>query len=60
MIRGELIDPAAGSFYLDRSRYLIGMLHAEGAARAFLWNGFHWGGTWRSLKDYMHFSLTNR
>jgi len=60
MIRGQLIDPAAGSFYLDRRRYLIGMLHAEGAARAFLWNGFHWGGTWRSLKDYMHFSLTNR
>lgn len=60
MIRGKLIDPAAGSFYLNRQRYLIGMLHAEGAARAFLWNGFHWGGTWRSLKDYMHFSLTNR
>lgn len=60
MIRGNLIDPAAGSFYLNRRRYLIGMLHAEGAARAFLWNGFHWGGTWRTLKDYMHFSLTNR
>ena len=60
MIRGSSVSPAAGSMYLDRSRYLIGMLHANGAARAFTWNGYHWGGRWSSLKDYMHFSLTNR
>jgi hypothetical protein len=60
MIRGGSVVPAGGGIYLNRRRYLIGMLHGEGAARAFLWNGYHWGGTWRSLKDYMHFSLTNR
>ncbi len=60
MIRGTVIDPAAGAFYLNRSRYLIGMIHADGAARAFTANGFYWGGGWRSLKDYMHFSVTNQ
>ena len=60
MIRGPLIDPATGGFYLDRSRNLIGMVHAEGAVRAFMANGFFWGGRWSSLKDYMHFSTTNR
>jgi LysM repeat protein len=60
MIRGTMIDPAAGAFYLNRNRYLIGMIHADGAARAFTANGFYWGGGWRSLKDYMHFSVTNQ
>ena len=60
MIRGRLIDPAAGSLWLDRSRYRIGMIHAEGAAQALTANGFAWGGRWRSLKDYIHFITTNR
>ncbi|MCY1145066.1 M15 family metallopeptidase [Actinoplanes sp. Pm04-4] len=60
MLRGRSLSPANSAFYLNRSRYLIGMIHRDGAARAFLWNGFHWGGRWTSLKDYMHFSLTNR
>ncbi|MET0416357.1 MAG: M15 family metallopeptidase [Actinoplanes sp.] len=60
MIRGRVVAPAAGEFYLNRQRYLIGMLHGDGAARAFTANGLHWGGYWRSLRDYMHFSLTNR
>jgi LysM repeat protein len=60
MVRGSSISPAGSGYYLNRSRYLIGMLHPEGAARAFTLNGYHWGGYWRSLKDYMHFSLTNR
>jgi hypothetical protein len=36
------------------------MIHPDGAARAFTANGFYWGGRWSSLKDYMHFSSTNR
>ncbi|MFG1990447.1 M15 family metallopeptidase [Actinoplanes sp. NPDC048988] len=60
MIRGTSVSPANSAFYLNRDQYQVGMLHPEGAARAFLWNGYHWGGYWRSLKDYMHFSLTNR
>jgi LysM repeat protein len=60
MIRGGAVSPAGGSYWLNRNRYLIGMVHAEGAARAFTANGYFWGGQWRSLKDYMHFSVTNR
>jgi LysM repeat protein len=59
MIRGRLISPGAGSLYLDRSHHWIGMLHPEGAARAFTENGFYSGGNWRTVKDYMHFSTTN-
>ena len=36
------------------------MMHAAGAVRAFTGNGFHWGGRWNTLKDYMHFSTTNK
>ena len=60
MVRNGGVSPAGGAFYLNRDRYLIGMVHAEGAARAFTQNGYFWGGQWRSLKDYMHFSVTNR
>jgi hypothetical protein len=60
MVRGRYIDPPAGRGWLTRTRYRIGMVHAEGAARPFTANGFHWGGRWRTLKDYMHFSTTNR
>ncbi|MFI5891991.1 M15 family metallopeptidase [Actinoplanes sp. NPDC051513] len=60
MIRNGSVSPAGGAYYLNRRRYLIGMVHAEGAARAFTANGYFWGGQWRSLKDYMHFSVTNR
>lgn len=55
MVRGFSRSP-----YLNRGRYLIGMMHPEGAVRAFTANGLYWGGSWRSVKDYMHFSVTNR
>jgi LysM repeat protein len=60
MVRGSSIDPPAGRAWLNRGRYRIGMVHAEGAVRAFTSNGFFWGGRWRTLKDYQHFSPTNR
>jgi len=60
MVQGSYIEPPAGKAWLQRGRYQIGMVHAEGAARGFIANGFHWGGRWRYTKDYMHFSTTNR
>jgi hypothetical protein len=60
MVQGSYIEPPAGAGWLRRDRYRIGMVHAEGAARIFTANGFHWGGRWRYMKDYMHFSPTNR
>ena len=41
---------AGGAYYLRRNRYLIGMIHPEGAGRAFTQNGYFWGGQWRSLQ----------
>ena len=60
MLRGSYLDPPGSGPWLRRDRYLIGMAHPEGAVRAFTTAGFRWGGQWRSLKDYMHFSPTNR
>jgi LysM repeat protein len=60
MVRGSYLDPPGSAFWVRRNRYLIGMVHAEGAVRAFTGNGFRWGGRWRTLKDYMHFSPTDR
>jgi LysM repeat protein len=60
MIRNGVLSNAASRPWLNRDRYLIGMIHPEGAGRAFTQNGYFWGGGWRSVKDYMHFSVTNR
>ena len=50
-------DPPAAAAWADRSRSSPAMIR-EGAAawRAFRTIGWTWGGDWRSLKDYMHFS----
>jgi hypothetical protein len=47
--------------FRDRSRHWKGMIH-EGdiVVRSFAAIGWEWGGHWRTLKDYMHFSLTGR
>jgi hypothetical protein len=37
------------------------MIHRRGVVyRAFISIGWGWGGNWRSIKDYQHFSLTGR
>ncbi|BBH67395.1 hypothetical protein ACTI_40800 [Actinoplanes sp. OR16] len=59
MIRGDYLDPPNTEKWLERSHYWPGMIHENGAAEAFTVEGFAWGGRWKSLKDYMHFSTTN-
>lgn len=45
--------------YRDRSLRVPGMIRpADVVVRAFAAVGWKWGGYWRSVKDYMHFSLT--
>jgi hypothetical protein len=47
--------------YLDRTLRRQGMIHAgDIVVRSFARIGWTWGGNWRTLKDYMHFSLTGR
>ncbi len=59
-VSGRTVLPPAGAAHTDRSQYRAGMLHATGGVRAFTAQGYYWGGTWSSLKDYQHFSTTNR
>ena len=59
-VRGEHVAPPAGRQYLDRSDARPGMLVPGAAVRAFKDIGWGWGGDWRSLKDYQHFSRSGR
>ena len=56
-IQGGQADPPAAAAWADRSRSSPAMIKDGDAAwRAFRAIGWTWGGDWRSLKDYMHFS----
>jgi hypothetical protein len=56
-IQGGQADPPAAAAWADRSRSSPAMIaHGDAAWRAFHAIGWTWGGDWRSLKDYMHFS----
>ncbi len=47
--------------YRDRTLRRKGMIHANDVVvRSFAAIGWEWGGTWHTLKDYMHFSLTGK
>lgn len=60
-VSGSTVLPSAGAPYVDRSRDAAGMIHAgDEVVRAFAARGWSWGGTWRSPKDYQHFSTTGR
>lgn len=60
-VRGTTVEPAAGRAYLDRSDVRPGMVTANDVVvRAFAAAGWGWGGDFRTLKDYQHFSLSGR
>ena len=56
-LKGDLVLPELASSYLDRGRVRPGMIEPDGpVVRAFAAIGWEWGGAWRTLKDYQHFS----
>ncbi len=56
-VRGDAVQPPAGRDYVDRSDRRPGMVLANDAVvRAYAAVGWEWGGEYRSLKDYQHFS----
>jgi hypothetical protein len=58
---GGRVLPPSGAKYADRSRRDRGMIHrGDVVYKAFISIGWGWGGNWRSIKDYQHFSLTGR
>lgn len=60
-VKGGTVLPPEAAPYTDRSRDDPGMIHAgDAVVRAFEARGWAWGGYWRSLKDYQHFSTTGR
>ncbi len=60
-VKGDVVLPELASAYLDRSDVRPGMITARGpVVRAFSAIGWGWGGAWRTLKDYQHFSESNR
>ncbi len=59
--KGDLILPELATAYADRDQNLPGMLYQDSVAViAFESIGWTWGGNWRTLKDYMHFSSNGR
>ena len=60
-VKGELVLPELASAYADRSQLRPGMIVAgDVVTAAFAELGWGWGGTWRSSKDPMHFSVSGR
>ena len=60
-VRGARVLPPAGRPYVDRDPTVPGLIVAEGAVvKAFRDIGWKWGGHWRSLKDYQHFSASGK
>lgn len=56
-LKGDVVLPELARTYGRRSDVRPGMITPGGVvAKAFAAEGWGWGGNWRSLKDYMHFS----
>jgi hypothetical protein len=55
--KGDVVLPELATSYLERGDVRAGMIRPDGpVVRAFASIGWQWGGDYRSLKDYMHFS----
>ncbi|WP_352418927.1 M15 family metallopeptidase [Proteiniborus sp.] len=55
-IKGDIVLPEEGSFYLDRNNVRKGMItKGDVCYNAFKNRGWVWGGEWNTLKDYQHF-----
>ena len=60
-VGGGSVSPRAGRRFADRSRDAKGMIHGgDRVVRAFRSVGWEWGGNWRSVRDYQHFSANGR
>lgn len=60
-LKGDVVLPELAGAYLDRGRVRPGMVVADDVVvRAFAAIGWEWGGAWRTLKDYQHFSQNGR
>ncbi|WP_394832471.1 M15 family metallopeptidase [Pendulispora rubella] len=57
-IKGEIVLPAAGVPFVDRTNVRPGMiLEGDAVTRAFDAEGFTWGARWKTRQDYQHFEI---
>lgn len=55
------VSPPNGEPYVDRDPLRRGMIaHGDTVWRAFAAIGWEWGGDWKRVKDYQHFSANGR
>jgi hypothetical protein len=60
-VRNGIASPPQASRFVDRSIEEPGVIHeGDAVVRAFQEIGWGWGGQWKSLKDYQHFSQNGR
>lgn len=60
-LRDDIVIPELATAYVDRDHARPGMIHSGDAIiAAFAEIGWAWGGHWKSLKDWMHFSRSGR
>jgi hypothetical protein len=60
-VDGSRVSPRRGAPYVDRTPLRRGMIAEHGVVRrAFRSIDWGWGGTWRSARDYQHFSSSGR
>jgi hypothetical protein len=60
-VSGSAVLPEAGRRYVDRSHVRPGMVvDGDAVVAAFAGAGWGWGGHFRSVKDYQHFSASGR
>ncbi|MFT3925505.1 MAG: M15 family metallopeptidase [Myxococcales bacterium] len=60
-VRGERVDPEAGRAYLARDLARAGMIVDPGPViETFAAHGWYWGGHFRDMQDYHHFSKLPR
>lgn len=54
----RVVQPSNAARYLDRKKaFPYKIEKGDLCHRLFLKNGFEWGGSWKTLKDYQHFEL---
>ncbi len=53
-----IIEPVKGKDYADRKKNFPYKIDENDLCyKLFIRHGFHWGGAWRSIKDYQHFEF---
>lgn len=56
-VKGNNVDPDSAAIYADRSKNFPGKIDKEDLCyKLFAEHGWEWGGDWKTVKDYQHFS----